>query len=128
MARKKKNSEFLCLDCKVDTAELGEYYIVRDATWLTANPQGNGMLCIACIEQRLGRELTYEDFAWVPLNLGNLFNGSDRLKNRMDASGMIVNGLADMSMGDLSFGIASAIINEDERIDALIAKHEETLQ
>jgi hypothetical protein len=128
MARKRKNSEFLCLDCTVDTCESGEYYIVRDAVWLAVNPNNKGMLCISCLEQRLGRELTSEDFAWVPLNLIQMFQGSDRLKARVDAHGMIVNGLADLSLGDISFAIADAIITEDERIQAMIDKHEGALQ
>jgi hypothetical protein len=128
MARKKIDKTFLCLDCKIDTAELDEYYLVRDEVWREANPQGDGMLCISCLEKRLGRELTHDDFAFVPLNLIALFRGSDLLRERMDAAGLITHSLADMSLGDLSFGIANAVVTHQEKIEAAMNRGKEKLQ
>ena len=55
---------FLCRDCGIDTNEIGEYYMVRDKVWGAAAgiPPNGGMLCVACLERRLGRQLTRDDF------------------------------------------------------------------
>ena len=41
----------------------GEYYSVGDDVWAASGlaPHG-GMLCLACLERRIGRPLTGEDF------------------------------------------------------------------
>ena len=36
--------------------------------WPQANPDYDGMLCVGCLEARLGRRLTPSDFTGVPLN------------------------------------------------------------
>jgi hypothetical protein len=43
--------------------------MVHDAVWKAAGmePYG-GVLCIGCLEERLGRHLTADDFMDVPLN------------------------------------------------------------
>lgn len=52
-----------CCDCDVDTTEIGEFdYRLRDDVWLAANGRVRGVLCIGCVENRLGRELTEADF------------------------------------------------------------------
>jgi len=57
---------FTCLDCAACTLCLGEYYMVTDQVWsLVAD---HGMLCIGCLEQRLGRMLHARDFTDVPIN------------------------------------------------------------
>ena len=65
MSRKK----FLCLDCKVDTGKIAEYYLLKDSVWLVANPDYAGMLCIECCERRLGRKLVFDDFSEVSVRL-----------------------------------------------------------
>jgi hypothetical protein len=73
-----------CLDCKIDTLEIGEYYMVENELWKVANPKVEGMLCIGCLEKRLSRKLKCEDFLKCPLNYINMFNdSSDRLVNRL---------------------------------------------
>lgn len=58
-----------CLDCGWNTRALNEYYRVHDEVWLSVVPDGNGMLCIHCLENRLGRFLTREDFSLdTPIN------------------------------------------------------------
>jgi hypothetical protein len=50
-----------CLECEVDTFEIGEFsYMVRRDVWLAAVPWNTdgGMfdcLCIGCLERRIGR-------------------------------------------------------------------------
>ena len=82
------NSLSLCLDCKRDTSEIDEYYTLKDEVWAEANPDIDGMLCIACIEKRIGRQLTAADFpSDVPLNtavrLGD-WKGSPQLLEAMN--------------------------------------------
>jgi hypothetical protein len=57
---------FRCVDCRKCTFCSGEYYMVADALW-SASGMGpfDGMLCLLCLEQRIGRELTINDFTAV---------------------------------------------------------------
>lgn len=52
-----------CLDCGIDTYVIGEYpYHLRDELWHAVVPGGRGMLCLGCLEVRLGRPLRQKDF------------------------------------------------------------------
>lgn len=51
-----------CKDCGVDTARIGEHYMLKDSVWYSAYAHERGMLCIGCLEKRLGRQLTKADF------------------------------------------------------------------
>jgi hypothetical protein len=52
-----------CLDCGIDTLAIGEYpYHLRDELWHAVVPSGRGMLCLECLEVRLGRPLRKKDF------------------------------------------------------------------
>jgi hypothetical protein len=73
---------FDCLACAVNTLHIGEYYMVTDEVWGQACPEGKGMLCIGCLEARLGRELTARDFTDAPVN-SPLFGQSKRLAARV---------------------------------------------
>ena len=53
---------FLCVDCGVCTACAREYYMVRDELW-KEHGAGDGMLCVGCLEKRMGRRLVGTDFA-----------------------------------------------------------------
>jgi hypothetical protein len=61
-----------CLDCRVDTFEIKEYYMVHDELWQTVitnkDQADRKYLCINCLEKRLGRRLRASDFMDVPLN------------------------------------------------------------
>lgn len=59
--------------------------MVHDAVWDSATEDfgGRGMLCIGCLENRLGGLLTSDDFTDCLLNMRNLIIGSPRLKNRL---------------------------------------------
>jgi len=58
---------FLCLDCRFDTLD-EHYYMVSDELWAaTGLGPHDGMLCLYCLEQRIGRRLVFADFtALVP--------------------------------------------------------------
>ena len=56
-----------CVDCEKDTNASGEHYHVVNDVWATSSglaPNG-GMLCLACLERRIGRLLTMKDFTAV---------------------------------------------------------------
>lgn len=80
-------SDFDCIKCDIDTLEIGEYYMVHNHIWLSANsnPNGNGMMCIGCLEQQLGRRLTLEDFTSAPINHMRRSYRSNRLEKRLAA-------------------------------------------
>ena len=76
-----------CIDCGVDCIELAEYYMVTDACWERAgmDPHG-GMLCVGCLEKRLGKHLQPRNFTDCPLNWRNVcipHQSSFRLASRM---------------------------------------------
>jgi len=66
-----------------------EYYMVEHDVWAKASaakPKKHGMLCIGCLESRLGRQLTPADFPTrIPLNHMIAFDPrtSDRLLSRL---------------------------------------------
>lgn len=62
--------EFICIDCGENTLHTNEYYMVHDEVWNAAHPTRRGMLCIGCLEDRLGRQLVPEDFPDLPINRG----------------------------------------------------------
>jgi hypothetical protein len=73
-----------CIDCDIDTFKIKEYYMLFDMVWRIAVPEDKGMLCIGCVEERLGRKLSPEDFSICPLNEeGYPQPRSDRMKDRM---------------------------------------------
>jgi hypothetical protein len=78
-----RRSYRLCLDCRRDTRS--EFYMLRKEVWLGTNlGVGDGMLCIGCVETRLGRRLTPEDFTDVPANSDDKrFPKSARLLSRL---------------------------------------------
>lgn len=52
------------------------YYMVTNAIWRD-HGVGNGMLCLPCLEQRMGRSLVIDDFSDCPLNQKFLINRLD---------------------------------------------------
>jgi hypothetical protein len=76
---------FKCAACEVNTLHINEYYMLTDEVWNAAWPTGRGMLCIGCLEDRLGRQLTSDDFTDAPINQG-YFGYSERLRQRLAGS------------------------------------------
>lgn len=62
---------FLCMDCGKDTNKSNEYYSLKRRVWRKANPLIARMLCLSCVERRLGRDLTAADFSRAPINAEN---------------------------------------------------------
>lgn len=71
-----------CATCDVNVMKIGEYYMVTNDLWKRYGV-GRGMLCIGCLEERLGRELTSVDFTDVPINDQGNPDNSERLKIRL---------------------------------------------
>lgn len=59
-----------CMDCEKSEREFDEYYMVKDEIWERAvfPYERRGLLCIGCLEERLGRQLRPEDFTNFPVN------------------------------------------------------------
>lgn len=77
---------FYCEDCGECTNCIGEYFMVDDEVWysaITARSKPD-MLCIGCVELRIGRLLTKDDFSDAPLNSLPYWERSERLKTRLE--------------------------------------------
>lgn len=75
-----------CTDCNTNTREAHEYYMVNFDLW-RASGAGEGMLCIGCLEDRIGRQLVPGDFIDAPINTDpedELWERSPRLRNRLN--------------------------------------------
>jgi hypothetical protein len=74
-----------CVDCGVDTDEIDEFYMVHDHIWDVAVPvqsdRDNRVLCVGCLETRIGRELSADDFTDAPVNRSGYY--SNRLFHRL---------------------------------------------
>lgn len=76
--------DFRCKDCAIDTNVINEYYMVKDHIWRAARMTTHGgMLCVGCLEGRLGRELHPSDFSGAPINGRSLTQQSERLYSRL---------------------------------------------
>jgi hypothetical protein len=54
---------FFCLDCQIDVVEEEHYCMLRRPVWRqTGLGPYDGVLCLDCIERRIGRRLTLADF------------------------------------------------------------------
>jgi hypothetical protein len=73
-------SDWGCADCGDDTRK--EYYMVHEYLW--AQHGAEPVLCIGCLEVRMGRELWSGDFTHWPINNINMFEKSDRLIERLE--------------------------------------------
>lgn len=80
MASRRK---WLCLDCRVDTGKIHEHYFVQTPLWMKAVGSNRGMLCVGCLETRIGRTLKSFDFPDVHINNSKLYPMSDRLRSRI---------------------------------------------
>jgi hypothetical protein len=58
---------FPCGGCGIATWP-GEWYMVHGDVWARAGMGQHGMLCVGCLEERLGRPLAANDFNDAPIN------------------------------------------------------------
>jgi hypothetical protein len=73
-----------CMDCGVDTDAINESYMIHDDLWRAAVPSEAGMLCVGCLEKRLGRKLRRDDFRpYARSALDEGMPASKRLKDRV---------------------------------------------
>lgn len=79
----RKRTRFICLDCKRDTGRLKEFYYVRLDLWLAAAGSKDGMLCIYCLENRIGRHLVPADFTDATINDPRYSEMSELLLSRI---------------------------------------------
>ena len=78
----KIHEAFACVDCSVNTLDINEYYMVHNHLWPIGSD--DGMLCIGCLEKRIGRTITSADFTDCLLNNPCYETArSDRLLNRL---------------------------------------------
>ena len=57
----KQAETIFCADCGEDTDEIDEGYFVNDDVWAQSGG-GRKVLCIGCLEKRIGRRLNSRDF------------------------------------------------------------------
>lgn len=97
-------SRFDCLDCRVNTSDIEEYYMVTDRVWEEATQENerDEMLCIGCLENRLGRKLIGNDFSGAPINRLKS-ERSERLRDRLFGDGT----RKEASMNDRAFFFAA---------------------
>lgn len=83
---------FDCTDCKENTFAKKEYYMLHDEVWCSVASKFE-MLCVSCLEKRLGRSLNMNDFVPMPINYGCVFPQSKLLYSRVHSknTGMIQN-------------------------------------
>jgi hypothetical protein len=83
-----------CADCGAGTFTINEYYMVKDDVWEQAwvgrrkpwhQIDEQEILCIGCLEGRIGRTLMSCDFTEAPINNPNKYNMSGRLRDRLTA-------------------------------------------
>lgn len=73
-----------CVDCGNDSTN--ERYMVLHDVWAAAGMCPYGLLCIGCLEQRLGRRLRPADFLDVLLNTDPGYQRSERLTDRLSST------------------------------------------
>jgi hypothetical protein len=63
--------------------------MLKDEVWSLAmtSTRNPDMLCIGCVESRISRLLTKEDFSDAPLNSMPFWPRSERLKSRLGLTG-----------------------------------------
>lgn len=79
----KSRRKWLCLDCGENTSQMKEHYFVTADVWAQAHNSETGMLCVGCLECRLGRTLNASDFTGAHINDMRRCAMSDRLRNRL---------------------------------------------
>lgn len=83
MVMSKSRKKWLCMDCSVDTGKIYEHYFVNLDLWMEATGSERGMLCIGCLESRIGRQLVHTDFPKVTINDPKHASMSQRLLSRL---------------------------------------------
>lgn len=64
---------------------MNEHYFIHTDVWLSVVGSIKGMLCVGCLEKRLGRKLTKNDFPVITINSPKFGNKSQRLLDMLTA-------------------------------------------
>lgn len=119
-----------CADCGAGTNQIHENYMVRPDVWEQAwagrrkpwhgKIPGQEILCIGCLERRIGRTLMRRDFTDAPINDPDDPDISDRLRSRLSTDTGTVKGGAN---GLISFMVERWVqkLPEHERAKARAA-------
>jgi hypothetical protein len=79
---RKESGSHRCLDCDTNVIRAGDYCMLNPELWEDRlGLEGGDNLCVACIEKRLGRELSLVDFSSFPWVEG--FSMSALLRSRL---------------------------------------------
>lgn len=77
---------FSCSDCNSNVRQISElHYMIHSSIWLTV-ANSSELLCIGCLEKRLGRYLVPKDFNDRPVNHIRYGHKSARLLNRLEGT------------------------------------------
>lgn len=60
-----------CVDCDIDTADIHEWYMVHGDVWAQTKLE-KGCLCVGCLETRIGRLTTADDYRFSMIWFGPL--------------------------------------------------------
>lgn len=78
----KSKRKWLCVDCDTDTKY--EHYFAKNDVWFGEAKMGEaGMLCIGCLEKRIGRLLKASDFTSAHINDPRRYSKTARLVDRL---------------------------------------------
>lgn len=81
----KSKRKWLCVDCQEDTKF--EHYFAKNSVWFgEAKMTEEGMLCVGCLEARIGRTLTKVDFTDAHINDPRRYSKTSRLVDRLTRS------------------------------------------
>lgn len=78
----KSKTKWICVDCPRDTKH--EHYFVNNEVWFgLAKMPECGMLCVQCLEKRIGRKLRADDFTNAHINDPKKNMMTDLLRSRI---------------------------------------------
>lgn len=78
----KSKRKWDCVDCSTDTSL--EHFFVNNEVWFgEAGMPEAGMLCVGCLEKRIGRTLCMSDFTDAHINNPRRYSKTMRLVNRL---------------------------------------------
>lgn len=88
-----KKSIWKCMECHINTLGTKHYYMLKDDLWkkitsksFKGHRHSKGMLCLNCVEKRLGRRLSPQDFdLTIPVNEDII-----SVINNRDENGLII--------------------------------------
>jgi hypothetical protein len=59
---------WLCMECHKNTKNKIDYYMLNTFLWRSIAKDIKGMLCVSCVENKIGHTITKSDLLNCPLN------------------------------------------------------------